>query len=176
MRVRLILGLLALVLAGCTATPFALRWSAQSAAAAELRAAQARWDARPFARYRAEIKDGPCRYTVEVTGRTITWSTPVRCDLPRQTVDDFLVLAGRDDTVGIACVARGCACRDIYKVTTVYDPVLGYPREMDVRLRPELNYLHRDYWRAAFRLRRAPDCGLMEGQKEVRITLMPLPD
>jgi hypothetical protein len=136
--------------------------------------ARARWAARPFARYSMRVQD-ICEQEVTVEGLRVVESTRTFCAMRGRSIDDLFRLIERDQTVTYTCVMRGCTCNDVMSVSASYDPTLGYPTAIEVRINARPNPAHLDYWRYMWATWSIPRCGLMEGGKTIRVmTLKPL--
>lgn len=139
--------------------------------------AEARWRARPFRAYVMSIEELNCGLDVEVRDervvRVTLWN---RCVRDGRTISELFAVARRDGDTGARCIAQGCACDDRLHVSAEYDPALGYPRWIEVRVRAEPNWLHPDAWRYLVASGRPPACAMMEGNKVIRVlSLTPLP-
>ncbi|HEU5087894.1 MAG TPA: DUF6174 domain-containing protein [Roseiflexaceae bacterium] len=132
----------------------------------ELERAEALWAQRPFQQYRMEYEDFKCLQTVDVRAeRVVHAEGSARCSLPARSVGELYTLIRRDGATGTRCVAQGCACDDEVVIRARYDERLGYPHEIEVRMRPRPNVLHRDYWQYVWRHLIPPACDYMEGSK-----------
>jgi hypothetical protein len=136
----------------------------------ERRDAEHRWSQRPFGAYRLVLEDFRCVYDIEVQGQKIVDSAP-RADCIREarSIDDLFVLLQRDGSTGTRCITQGCACDDRLSVQGSYDPVLGYPREIEVRISAQPNWQHADYWRYMATHLRPPTCEFPVGRKFIRV-------
>lgn len=143
----------------------------------ERTAAEARWAARPFARYRLVLQDRFCHQDVEIHGDQVVTVFRNTCEHPAWTIADLFRLIARDQTVSIPCIAMGCACDDILTVRATYDPTLGYPQTIRVRVHATPNWRHPDYWKRAWMMKSLPNCDvLMDGSKTIKVhALTPLP-
>jgi hypothetical protein len=146
--------------------------------ARELAEAEHRWAGRTFNEYRMAYEDFKCLQHVEVRNeRIVKPDTSIRCALPARSVSELYDLIRRDGSAGTRCVTQGCACDDEVVVRASYDAQLGYPRQIEVRMRPRPNMLHPDFWQYLARHLRPPDCDFMEGNKMIYIrSLEPLPE
>lgn len=136
-----------------------------------LSAARERWAARPFARYHMLVHD-ICDQELTVEGLRIVKASQTFCASRGRTVDDLFKLIERDQTVTYTCVARGCTCDDVISVRATYDPQLGYPTTIEVRITARPNPNHLDFWRQMWATWSMPRCGLMEGSKTIRVTAL----
>lgn len=170
-RLVALIGCVALLLGGA----FALAAPGADAAAEALATARARWGARPFARYQMRVQD-ICEQDVTVDGAQIVESSDTFCGLRGRTIDELFTLIERDETVTYSCVARGCTCDDVMSVRAAYDPHLGYPTAIEVRISARPNPAHLDFWRQMWATWSIPRCTMMvEGAKTIRVmTLRPL--
>jgi hypothetical protein len=165
-------GVLLLICGGAT---LLLTPSAEGAGDAELAAARARWAARPFTSYRMVIVDLRCRMQIEVAGERVVSTTPSNCPQGSRSVDELFQLIERDGTVGIACAYSNCSCDDVYHIRAHFDPQLGFPLRIEVRLTPTPNWRHPDYWAESFERRTLLRCDQVEGSKEIVVeSLTPL--
>ncbi len=157
---------LVLVLLGACGVAAVLPKAARAGRMQELERAEALWAQRPFQQYRMEYEDFKCRQTVDVRAeRVIRAEGSARCSLPARSVGELYTLIRRDGTTGTRCVAQGCACDDEVVIRATYDQSLGYPRQIEVRMRPRPNVLHPDYWQYMWRALVPPACDYMEGSK-----------
>jgi hypothetical protein len=139
-----------------------------------LREARSRWAARPFARYSMHLQD-ICEQELTVEGIRVVKASDSPCSVRGRSIDDLFHLIERDQTVTYSCVMRGCTCNDVMSVSASYDPTLGYPTAIEVRINARPNPAHLDYWRYMWATWSIPRCGLMEGGKTIRVmTLRPL--
>jgi hypothetical protein len=146
--------------------------------AAELRAARTRWQQRPFARYQLVVAQdhNRCRHEAEVLGTQISSVRSNPCGLPDRTVDDLLAQIERSTPTTYPCVAFGCACETVVSVAGLYNPQLGYPRELGRRWVVRLNWRHVDFWRYLLQQRALPPCRKETFIKTIDVlTLTPLP-
>lgn len=153
-----------------------LIWPSSAWARSQERAeAEQRWARRPFGHYRLEISDKRCPQRIEIRNERVVRVDPNRCDAPPRSITDLFDLIRRDETVSYPCILAGCICDDIIRVRASYDPQLGYPTRIIVRIRAEPNWRHPDFWRALWRHKRIPSCdALAEGSKLIQVlTLTP---
>jgi hypothetical protein len=171
LRLAALLGCAALLLGGFAASSV---FSANATALRALGDARARWAARPFNRYYMRIHD-LCEQELTVDGGRIVESTRTFCASRGRTVDELFRLIERDQTVTYSCVSRGCTCDDVMTVRASYDPTLGYPTAIEVRINARPNPARLDFWRQMWATWSLPRCGLMEGEKTIRVmSLRPL--
>ncbi len=165
---RLLAGALLLML--CAAVGW-LIWPATSwARDSEREQAERRWALRPFGSYHLDITDKRCLQQIEVRNERVARVAPNRCDAPPRTVSDLFALIQRDGSVSHACILQGCACDDIIRVQASYDPTLGYPARMIVRIRAEPNWRAPAFWQRAWADGRLPRCdGLAEASKIIEV-------
>jgi hypothetical protein len=144
---------------------------------ATLAAARERWDTRPFASYRILVND-ICEKLVTVDGARVVDSsaTNVRCEMRGRSIDELFALISRDNTVTAECVSRHCLCDDVMSVSATYDPQLGYPRSIEVRVGTRPNAARFVYWQELWKTWQWPQCGrLMDGSKVITVrNLVPL--
>jgi hypothetical protein len=134
----------------CAAASFALTLA--PARGAELRRARARWDARPFTRYRlvTEHSGGlaTCRQDVEVARERVAAVIANDCAREPLTVANlFLDIERYELTIGGRCGPNGCGCDGPIAVEARFDDQLGYPTLFQVRSQPEQRWRYLDYWR-----------------------------
>ena len=116
-----------------------------------------------------------CEQDVTVDGTHIVASSSTICGLRGRTIDELFSLIERDQTVTYTCVANGCSCDDVMSVRASYDPQLGYPTAIEVRISARPNPTHPDFWRHLWAMWSLPRCSLVEGSKLIRVvTLKPL--
>lgn len=142
----------------------------RSAQASELAQAEQRWNMRPFGHYRLIIRDKNCEQRIEVRNERILDVSPNRCEAPPRTISDLFTLIRRDGSISTRCITLGCMCDDVIRVSARYDPELGYPQQIIVRIKAEPNMLHADFWKRAVSQRALPSCDVLaEGSKLIRI-------
>jgi hypothetical protein len=171
-----LIGALALLVLACAGGTLALGLPG-SARRSAVDAAEARWHTRPFDGYVMSIEELNCSLDVEVRGervvRTELWS---RCERDGRSVTELFALVRRDGDIGARCITQGCACDDRLRVDATFDEALGYPRQIEVRIKAEPNWLHPDAWRYLAANGQAPPCAMMEGNKLIRVlALTPKP-
>lgn len=173
------LSVLALIACGGLAllTPGAVGANRGGTAPAELAEARSRWAARAFTDYHLEVEDHRCKQVYDVRADRVRNIEPNRCDAYPRTVDELFTLIERDNTKSLACVIQGCTCDDFIYVDAEFDPALGYPRSILVRIIARPNWQHPDFWERAIEQQRFPDCKqLTEGSKLIQVlSLKPLP-
>lgn len=142
----LIAGCLALLLGGTLAVIWRFPWGTP-----ELKAARARWAARPFSHYRMALEYGLlgyCRQIVEVENERVVAVPQNTCSNPPPTVDDLFDRIERDlATISGRCGPNGCACDGTIVVTAAYDAQFGYPHAKSVYLNQRARWLFLDYWK-----------------------------
>lgn len=157
MRGRIVLlGLLALALAGCGALPDA-RYGA----------ALRRWQARPLGHYLLrtyeEVGGQRCGQMVEVRGEQVIQILSNTCRHPTLwTVTWLFNRAGRGRPAYEACAklapGAGCVCRNTTELQATFDPALGYPSEIVERQSWRADWQSMDYWRYAIGNGALPNC------------------
>ena len=149
---------------------------ARSANAAEVAQAEALWASRSFSHYRLILRDKRCVQDIEVRNERIVKTQPNRCEPPPRTITDLFTLIKRNEQISTPCIAHGCACEDVIRVSARYDPTLGYPAAIEVRVKARPNWRHMDYWKYVVNRRKMPDCDILaEGSKRISIvSLTPL--
>ena len=172
-------GLLGLLLACGVAS--ALLWRSSAAGAA--REAQRRWAASPAPHYRLQVEEtyrlgyleARCRQDVDVQGELVAAVRRNDCPRPPQTVSDLL--AQMQHLTPVTCISFGCACDFVGELRAEYDPQLGHPRRVTIRWASVPNWLHPDYWRAAWQLGAQPRCtpATSSIDRTLVVTLTPLP-
>jgi hypothetical protein len=167
---RVALALCGALLLACAGIGVVIARPAPAASAAELDEARTRWSMRPFSHYRLLLRDKRCLQDIEVRNERVVQVEPNNCEPPPRTVSDLFTLIQRDGEIATTCIALGCACDDVITVRAVYDPSLGYPSSIEVRLTARPNPRHPDYWSELFEKRKIPDCSLLaEGSKQIQI-------
>lgn len=137
----------------------------------ELRAARARWLAAPIEHYRLVVRMrgwGGCSQDAEVRNERVVLinSNGCRYFSPR-TVSTLFVEAERflsAPELGAGCrrgiPGRDCACYAPYQVQIEYDPVHGFPSQLQATLKGYApNRMHVHYWRYLLTHWREPACG-----------------
>ncbi len=118
----------------------------------QLAAAQERWAARQFARYRLAVEYSggliECRQDAEIRGETVVAIMRNTCPVGVLTVTDvFNRIDVNLTTRAGRCGPNGCGCDGTIGVDATYDTTLGYPRRMNIHLRPEDRWRYSGYWR-----------------------------
>lgn len=170
-------GLSIIILLSCGALGFASS-AHKLMRARELEESERRWARRPFSAYSIEIEDHHCTQIVSIRNEKVESVTDwMRCEGNARTITDLFALIRRDGEPGARCITQGCACDDRINVRASYDPELGYPREVYIRIAPVPNWRHLDYWTYLARHLRPPTCEYMAGDKLIAVhALIPVPD
>jgi hypothetical protein len=149
-RRHLLLAAAMAALVSCAALGLALQRAPSQAQS--LAAARALWDRRPFSRYRMATEHtgglGTCRQDVEVRDERVIAVLSNTCPRSPMTVTNLFVEIERYIlTIGGQCGPNGCDCDGPIGVDVIYDSRLGYPRQLEVRSKPELRWRYLAYWR-----------------------------
>jgi hypothetical protein len=176
-RTRRLLGLLVALLASCLLAEIALLHALSGAD--ELARGRARWQARPFARYRlvTELFGGmrACRQDVEILNERVVQVFENTCPRSAVTVTNlFLEIDRFELIVGGRCGPNGCECDGSIEVDASFDPALGYPKAFHVRSRPAERWRYLSYWRRLASGAACPRAGFDGPAVEV-VALTPLP-
>ena len=145
-----ILGAIVTLVAACGLfRPVSTRILSQPEALVE---ARERWDARPFKRYRMGMLYSShqinCRQDVEIRGEMVITIFQNTCPQGALTVSAiFKQIDTHLDTHAGQCGPNGCGCDGPIGVDADYDAQFGYPRSMELRLRPEERWQYIAYWR-----------------------------
>jgi hypothetical protein len=176
----------ALLISGIVAVGVAPSLLAQQ----ELAKAQSRWAARDFKRYRMVVETGdgfyePCRQEVEIENEKVI-NVVQDCkkpgsfvEQPTQTITDLFNELEKYSSK-TECGPNGCACDGVMSADSSYDPQLGYPRQIEVKLKP-LNFveqwMHPQRRREAIAKLRGGSCTLIGfvGRKFKVVSLTPSP-
>lgn len=124
--VILAVGLLA---AALFATP-------EPSTAAQLEDARARWEARPFSRFRMVSRAGDCQQIAEFTRERFLYVKRQNCFDTVRSVERLFRLIEGASTWGLdgpRCAPSGCACAEKRRVYAIYHERYGYP--IAIRLR-----------------------------------------
>jgi len=134
-----------------------LTWSAKQ----DLAAAEQKWAAHPLTHYRMVVayrRTGSinCIQDVEVLNENPVVLYENSCSpglpaghpylQPLSVTDLFKQVSDYLDEVEANCGSHGCPCSGPVRVLPVYDPSVGYPREMRVGLLQVERELDPDYW------------------------------
>lgn len=167
-RITLILGLTVCLSAALLTLLF---WPTSTwARARELAAAEQRWALRPFGQYRLNVTDKNCPQQIDVRNERILKVAPNRCDAPPRTITDLFTIIRRNGTVSYSCIYKGCICDDILYIQASYDPTLGFPSRILVRIRAEPNWRHPEFWEATWKNKQLPSCDSMAvGSKIIQV-------
>ncbi len=87
------------------------------------------------------------------------------CGYPARTVSGLFTMIERAPSPLFTCASPSCACRNIITVYALYDPQLGYPQKIAVRVDRETNWRRMAFWRYLWSARKLPNCddGLARG-------------
>lgn len=135
----------ALLISGIVAVGVAPNLLASSSAKQELAKAQSRWAARDFNRYRMVVETGdgfsePCRQEVEIQNEKVI-NVLQNCKKPTPFQEQPTVAIAdlfnqlEKHTSKTECGPNGCACDGVISADAIYDPQLGYPRQIEVKLK-----------------------------------------
>ena len=156
----------------------------------ELASAQSRWAARDFKRYRMVVETDsgfsePCRQEVEIENEKVI-NVFQDCKKPGSFVEQP-TLTMKDlfnqlekYTAKTECGPNGCSCDGVISADVSYDPQLGYPRHIELKLK-RLNFvelwMHPQERRGAIDLLRGRPCTLIGfvGRKFKVVSLTPSP-
>lgn len=176
----------ALLISGIVAVGVAPQLLAQQ----ELAKAQSRWENRDFKRYRivVETDNGfsePCRQEVEIENEKVI-NVVHDCKKPgafvaqpTQTITDLFNELEKYSSK-TECGPNGCSCDGVISADASYDPQLGYPRQIEVKLK-RLNvveqWMHPQRRREAIAKLRGGSCTLIGfvGRKFKVVSLTPSP-
>jgi hypothetical protein len=188
-RRRLLLLLLLLVSIGGGWWFFATRPSPQ---AADLAAARARWQARPFTAYRLTLTlyepagpPGGCQQEFVIRDEQVAEVIRDECQRYRNsmTVSDLFTILEPHPEYATSMTIKGfCTvgreCLRVREVQVFYDPVLGYPRTLRVTERLAPNWWHPATWQYILEHGRPPTFVMFGGSFNNHIvveSLTPLP-
>ncbi len=176
----------ALLISGIVAVGVAPNLLAQQ----ELARAQSRWAARDFQRYRMVIETDNglsqvCRQEVEIENEKVI-NVVQDCkkpgsfvEQPTVTITDLFNELAKY-TSKTECGPNGCSCDGVISADVSYDPQLGYPRQIELKLK-RLNFvevwLHPQRRREAIAKLRGGSCtliGFVERKFKV-VSLTPSP-
>lgn len=168
---RVIGGAAIVLILGCVGLNLMLTTEPR-ARAQELSQARQRWDHRPFGAYKMTLEEFNCLQDIEIQNERVISAKPwSRCQRDAKTITELFAIAKRDGDPGARCITLGCACDDQISVRTSYDPQYGYPREIYIRIAPQPNWQHLDFWSYLVRHLKLPDCATyMAGDKLMRVT------
>ncbi|MGQ9550300.1 MAG: DUF6174 domain-containing protein [Roseiflexus sp.] len=165
------------VLILCIGSVMVIALAADDAHERAVAAAEARWRANGFVHYVMTLEELNCTVEVEVVDQRVVRVTQLeRCQRDGRTVEDLFAVARRDGDTGMRCITLGCACDDRLSVESTFHPLLGYPTRLYIRIEARPNWRHPDSWRYLLTRGRPPACGMMVGDKLVRVVdLHPVP-
>jgi Family of unknown function (DUF6174) len=169
-RVWIIIGLIVIIIPTFGVAFIAQFPSAMTLRARERQTAEMRWNQRSFTTYQIELEDLNCIQIVDVRNEKITQVLPgPRCTTDARTITDLFSLIRRDGEVGARCITQGCACDDQISVRAEYHAKLGYPTEIYIRIAPQPNWKHADYWRYLATHFSPPSCAFAAGDKIIAV-------
>ena len=139
---------------------FAVPLFSKLALPSDLELAKGRWSAATLRHYRLVTLSGePCRLDVEVRDeRVVEVLHEDACSHPARTVTTLFNAVERAVSPLYTCAPPSCACRHIITVYAKYDPQLGYPEKVAVRVQREPNWRAQAFWRYLWTARRLPNC------------------
>ncbi|HEY9636178.1 MAG TPA: DUF6174 domain-containing protein [Coleofasciculaceae cyanobacterium] len=151
-------------------------FSLNSSETNQLAAAKKTWNSRSVSHYRLSLKSSSpvdCQQEVEIQNEKVTVVRKNTCStLPAMTVKDlFNKVASLAD--GKQCGPNGCACDGRLDVDAIYDPQFGYPRQLEIRLKPKNSWLDFDSWNGIFTGKACTAIGFVE-QKITVIGFSPI--
>jgi hypothetical protein len=176
----------ALLISGIVAVGVAPQLLAQQ----ELAKAQSRWENRDFKRYRMVVETDNgfsqvCRQEVEIENEKVI-NVVQDCKKPgafvaqpTQTITDLFNELEKYSSK-TECGPNGCSCDGVISADSSYDPQLGYPRQIEVKLK-QLNFvdlwLHPQRRQEAIAKLRGEPCTLIGfvGRKFKVVSLTPSP-
>ena len=176
----------ALLISGIVAVGVAPQLLAQQ----ELAKAQSRWAGRDFNRYRmiVETDNGfaePCRQEVEIENEKVI-NVVQDCkkpgsfvEQPTVTITDLFNELAKY-TSKTECGPNGCSCDGVISADVSYEPQLGYPRQIELKLK-RLNFveqwMHPQRRQEAIAKLRGGSCTLIGfvGRKFKVVSLTPSP-
>lgn len=176
----------ALLISGIVAVGVAPQLLAQQ----KLAKAQSRWAARDFKRYRMVVETDNgfsevCRQEVEIENEKVI-NVVQDCkksgsfvEQPTQTITDLFNELEKYSSK-TECGPNGCSCDGVISADTSYDPQLGYPRQIELKLK-RLNFveqwMHPQRRREAIAKLRGGSCTLIGfvGRKFKVVSLTPSP-
>lgn len=176
----------ALLISGLVAVGVAPQLFAQQ----ELAKAQSRWENRDFKRYRMVVETDsgfsePCRQEVEIENEKVI-NVFHDCkkpgsfvEQPTQTITNLFIELEKYSSK-TECGPNGCACDGVISADVSYDPQLGYPRQIELKLK-RLNlveqWMHPQRRREAISMLRSEPCTLIGfvGRKFKVVSLAPSP-
>ncbi len=156
----------------------------------ELATAQSRWAARDFKRYRMVVETDNgfselCRQEVEIENEKVI-NVVQDCkkpgsfvEQPTHTITDLFIELEKY-TSKTECGPNGCSCDGVISADVSYDPQLGYPRQIELKLK-RLNlveqWMHPQGRRGAIATLRGGQCTLIGfvGRKFKVVSLTPSP-
>jgi hypothetical protein len=176
----------ALLISGIVAVGVAPQLLAQQ----ELAKAQSRWENRGFQRYRmvVETDNGfsePCRQEVEINNEKVI-NVVQDCKKPGSFVEQPTVTITdlfnelEKYSSKTECGPNGCSCDGVISANASYDPQLGYPRQIELKLK-RLNFvelwMHPQGRREAIATLQGGGCTLIGfvGRKFKVVSLTPSP-
>lgn len=173
----------ALLLGGIVAVDVASNLLASSLAKQELVNAKSRWAARDFNHYRMVVETNstfsePCRQEVEIQNEKVI-NAVHNCKSPIPSGEESIVTIANlfnqleTHTSKPECGPNGCACDGVINADIIYDQQLGYPRQIEVKLKRlslvEL-WLHPQGRREAIGMLRGGPCTLIGlGERKVKV-------
>ncbi len=143
----------ALLISGIVAVGVAPNLLTRSSAKQELAKAQSRWAGREFKRYRMVVETDNgfserCRQEVEIENEKVI-NVLQDCKKPGSFVEQPTVTITdlfnqiEKHTLKTECGPNGCSCDGVISADVSYDPQLGYPRQIELKLK-QLNFV--EFW------------------------------
>lgn len=140
--------------------------------------AKSRWAAQGIRHYRLAVMTGlSCRLEVEVRDeQVVAVLREDECGYPARTVSGLFTMIERAPSPLFTCASPSCACRNIITVYAIYEPQLGYPEKIAVRVDRETNWRKMSFWRYLWSARKLPNCDMASHADMVDVPLLtPLP-
>ncbi len=128
-------------------------FSLNSSEANQLAAARSKWISKSVSHYRLSLSYSShvnCQQEVEIQNDKVIAVRKNTCSaMPAMTVTDlFKKVQSLADSK--QCGPNGCACDGNVGVDASYDAKFGYPRQVQIRLKPENRWLNLGYWTNQF--------------------------
>jgi hypothetical protein len=140
----------------------------------QLEVAKERWNKQAIQHYRLSLNYSHlnCQQDVEIKDDKVVTVRENTCEtIPGKTVTE---LFGKIESLadGKECGPNGCACDGPLGVDAVYDAKFGYPRQVEIKLKPEKRWQYFEYWQGFFTQSYCTLIGLSD--QKITVTMNPI--
>jgi Family of unknown function (DUF6174) len=149
-------------------------FSLNSSSSPQLVKAQKRWEKQAVFHYRLNINYSHinCQQQVEIKDEKVIGVRQNTCStiLPQTVTQLFQQIELFADSK--KCGPNGCVCDGPIGVNAIYDTQFGYPRQIEISLKPEKRWLYPEYWKSAFTVRACTLVGFVD--QKITVSISPI--